>query len=139
MTFVTTKPRAESRKALDPAGFVAFVRMSLGLGGGGAARRHAFLALERAEAKTLIDGKSASGGLAKRWSGLKLYLGAAGHLPPLPSDRPMRGWRCGASPVSAAVAFACRRPSRFCWGDAKTIYRGALAHVRAHPLEKPIS
>lgn len=121
-------------QALAPPDFIAFVRMGLHLGDKDAGRRRAFFALESGEAIRLVEGRGADGGLAGLRHGLGLYLNALwGLAPPIaeaPPDVPDQMRRrpgFGGGGVRLPAAFA-----GFEDGEAKLLYRAAVAHIGAH-------
>lgn len=121
-------------EALDARDFVAFVRMGLHIGAKDVARRRAFFALESGEAIRLVEGRGVGGGLAEWRHGLGLYLKALwGMAPPIaeaPPDAPEQMRRrpgFGGGGVRLPAAFA-----GFEDGEAKLLYRAAVAHIGAH-------
>lgn len=115
----------------DRGFFVAFVRM--GLGESDPERRRAFLSLESAEARRLLDGGEA-GGLAALRNGLRLYLGALWAIaPPLaeaPADAP-EAMRRRAGMGGGGIRLPAAFPG-FEGAQSKPIYRATLAHIGAH-------
>jgi len=121
-------------EALDMPGFLAFVRMGLGIAREDKPRRLAFFSLESAEARRLLDHRMGAGGFQDLRGGLKLYLGALWGISPPIAEAPAEA----PEPMTRRSGFGSggiRLPSSyagFSGDDQKALHRASLAHIGAH-------